>query len=125
MDDYELSSIRPRRGDEVLCFTGLGMQARQFKQLRYGQLPIDKTLDLHGMTLQEANGALARCLDHAYALGRRVVLMIHGKGGSQGSVIKGLVAKVLSNDPRVLAYVSACAQDGGTGALYCLLKRQR
>ena len=54
------------------------------------------------------------------------IRIIHGKGlssGKQKSVLKTYINHWLSEHERVLAFHSAKAKDGGTGAVYVLLKR--
>ena len=122
-DDHFYRTIRPIAGPAVLSYTGLGLQANQFRRLKSGALTIDRTLDLHGVTLPVADAMLHEAIAQAYKRQQRVLLIIHGKGGANGSVIKGLVAQRLQAHACVLAFASAASQDGGTGAVYCLLKR--
>ena len=59
--------------------------------------------------------------------GYRHVIIIHGKGyRSQGRpVIKPMVNRWLRQDDEVLAFCSARPKDGGTGAVYVLLRKTR
>lgn len=101
------------------------MDRRTAERLRRGQLPIDMRLDLHGMTREPAHHALSATLAAASSAGRRVVLVITGKG--QG-VLQSAVPRWLNegdNRQRVLAFCHAQPKDGGSGALYVLLKRKR
>jgi len=53
-------------------------------------------------------------------------MIIHGKGlggDSQYPVLKNLTINLLTAQDNVLAFTSALASDGGTGALYVLLKK--
>ena len=103
----------------------LDMDRRTAERLRRGQLPIDLRLDLHGMTREPAHHALSATLASAWAGGRRVVLVITGKG--QG-ILQTAVPRWLNegdNRRRVLAFCHAQPKDGGSGALYVLLKRRR
>lgn len=60
-------------------------------------------------------------------LGKRCLLIIHGKGGIQGAppVIKNLLNRWLPQINEVIAFHSALPKDGGSGAIYVLLKRNR
>jgi DNA-nicking Smr family endonuclease len=56
------------------------------------------------------------------------VRIIHGKGygsNNQGPIIKPLVNKWLQQRNEILAFCSARPNDGGTGAVYVLLKTLR
>jgi len=111
---------------DELMFTRPGLQQRVVRQLRRGQIAIEAELDLHGHTVPEAREALARFLRQAQANGRRCVRIIHGKGlGAAGKlpVLKVKVNSWLRQRGNVLAFCSARPQDGGTGAVYVLLKR--
>lgn len=101
------------------------MDRRTAERLRRGQLPIDMRLDLHGMTRDPAHQVLSTTLAAAWSGGRRVVLVITGKG--QG-ILQSAVPRWLNegdNRRRVLAFCHAQPKDGGSGALYVLLKRKR
>ena len=107
------------------------LDKRTLMRLRRGLLPVEGRIDLHGMTQDQAHGALDRYLAASGAAGRRCVLVITGKGyrpdGSTG-VLRGAVPRWLNQMPnreRVLAFCHATPADGGEGALYVLLRRQR
>jgi DNA-nicking Smr family endonuclease len=77
------------------------------------------------MTGAEAKAALrgfiAECVDHRL----RCVRVVHGKGrrsGPRGPVLKNVVNHWLQRADDVLAFGSARAVDGGSGAIYVLLK---
>jgi len=55
------------------------------------------------------------------------MLLIHGKGGYEGAppVIKNLISRWLPQFDEILAFHSAKAKDGGHGAVYVLLKRNK
>jgi DNA-nicking Smr family endonuclease len=83
------------------------------------------------MTSAEARPAVEAFLTHAYQDGKRCVLIIHGRGHNskdQIPVLKSRLASWLARGQRarlILAFVSARPCDGGAGALYVLLRRQR
>jgi len=110
-----------------LLFTRPGLQQRVIRQLRRGQIAVEGELDLHGHTVPEAREALVLFLHRAQRAGKRCVRVIHGKGhGTAGKlpVLKGKVNSWLRQRDSVLAFCSARPQDGGTGAVYILLKRE-
>lgn len=110
---------------ERLSFRRNHVSQRLLRRLARGSYAIEDELDLHGMTVDEAGVALrsffARCRDH----GSGCVRIVHGKGlgsGPRGPVLKSHVNAWLQRRDDVLAFVSARIVDGGTGAVYVLLK---
>lgn len=102
---------------------------RTSDRLKRGEMAIDGRIDLHGLTQEAAHVALNGFIARSYAMGRRCVLVITGKGRREGAgVLRSAVPRWL-NEPRlrpaILAFTHARPQDGGEGALYVLLKRQR
>jgi DNA-nicking Smr family endonuclease len=111
----------------ALFFTRPGVQRKVIRKLRRGQFRIEDQLDLHGMTVSKAADALAAFLGECAKRQRRCVCIIHGKGlGSSGrrAVIKQSVDRWLRLRNEVVAFCSAQPGDGGTGAIYVLLKRR-
>lgn len=105
-----------------------GIDRRSVQRLRRGERPIEARLDLHGMTQGEAHQVLAGFIARAWAAERRSLLVITGKGGARGGVLRRAVPRWLGEPPnasRVLAFVPAQPKDGGEGALYVLLRRRR
>jgi DNA-nicking Smr family endonuclease len=103
-----------------------GLDRASAERLRRGRYPIEARLDLHGMTQAEANRALAGFVAGSRVIGRRCVLVITGHGRISGGVLKTAVPRWL-NEPdlrgHVLAITPAQQRDGGTGALYLLLRK--
>ena len=111
---------------EELVFARRGLQHRTLKRLRRGQLAIQAECDLHGCTVVEAREVLSGFLHDCLARGFSCVRIIHGKGhGSHQRlpVLKGKVGGWLRQRDEVLAFCSARPVDGGTGAVYVLLKK--
>ena len=93
-------------------------------------MAIEARIDLHGQTQSSAYDALYRFVVASQAAGCRCVLIITGKGSvSQGGgVLRRLVPRWLAEPSlrrRIIALHRAQPCDGGDGALYVLLKRQR
>ncbi len=88
-------------------------------------------LDLHGMVQADAKEALERFVLESVRKGLRAVLVVHGRGlRSPGGtpVLKHAAAQWLSHGHMggyVLAFATARAADGGAGAMYVLLRRDR
>jgi DNA-nicking Smr family endonuclease len=99
------------------------------RRLRRGQIPVDARLDLHGMSSQEARTALEAFLRSMRERNERMVLVIHGKGAHSPlglPVLRGEVSAWLSQSTaseHVAAFATASQNDGGTGAVYVLLRR--
>jgi len=111
---------------EELLYAAPGVGPEVLRRLRRGQLSIQGRLDLHGMSVPEAKDAVARFLYTSRSRGLRSVLIIHGKGlGSHQKrpVLKGKLNQWLARRAEVLAFCSARGVDGGTGAVYVLLRR--
>jgi DNA-nicking Smr family endonuclease len=111
--------------DGALSFQRGGVRIQVMRRLRRGLYPIDDELDLHGLTQSAARNQLADFLARSRDGGLRCVRIIHGKGyrsGARGPVLKTAVNLWLRRHMDVMAFVSARAIDGGTGAMYVLLR---
>ncbi|HEY8538324.1 MAG TPA: Smr/MutS family protein [Steroidobacteraceae bacterium] len=94
-------------------------------KLRRGQYALDAEIDLHGLTAAQAKHALREFIVESVARRWRCVRVVHGKGrrsGPRGPVLKPTVVHWLQRSNDVLAFGSARAVDGGSGALYVLLR---
>lgn len=112
--------------NEELLFASPGVQLRLLKRLKQGHIPWDAGLDLHGYSIDEARDQLSKFIRDALRQRSRCVIVVHGKAFSQQGqqpLIKSYVNDWLRQLPGVLAFCSAQPRDGGTGALYVLLKR--
>lgn len=109
----------------LLSYQHHPLPARRMKQLKNGDIPYQAKLDLHGFRSEEAKDKLLNFLTKVRQKSIRCVLVIHGKGNYSGTPprIKNLVNIWLPQLPEVLAFHSAQPKDGGTGAVYVLLKR--
>ncbi len=124
-DPQEVTDVQP--GDEV-AFMRPGLQRSLFRKLKRGYFPVNAELDLHGMTSQQAKQALIIFLAQARELRLRCVRIIHGKGrrsSNQGPVLKQRVVHWLTQRDDILAFCSTPPSDGGTGAVYVLLRISR
>lgn len=129
VNDLYLSDYyaNPVEAESRLSFCRPGFPSKRMRELRQGLIYWEARLDLHGLKVEGAKDSLLRFIHKEYDLSHRCLLIIHGKGGQRGEtpVLKNLVHRWLPQIPEVLAYHSAIAKDGGNGALYVLLKRQR
>lgn len=111
---------------EELSFRRPHVPLKVLKDLRRGRYSIQDELDLHGMTSNEARLMLREFMHDVLLHGHRCVRIVHGKGlrsGPGGPVLKVKLNKWLPQWDQVLAFTTAPARDGGTGALYVLLAR--
>lgn len=110
---------------EILSYASSGIQNRVVKQLRAGKLPVEEVLDLHGLRLEQARKLLLEFFSYCELSGLRNVIIIHGKGyrSKEKPVLKPMLNRWLRASDRVLAFHSAQPRDGGTGAVYVLLKK--
>jgi DNA-nicking Smr family endonuclease len=110
-----------------LLFARNGLQHSVLRKLRRGQFSVAAELDLHGLRVEEARQELGQFLLHCRLTHKQCVRIIHGKGNRshrQQPVLKGKVNHWLRQRDEVLAFCSARPIDGGTGAIYVLLKRK-
>ena len=119
--------VRALEMGEEMSFRRAGVNDRTFRQLRRGRFSIEAELDLHGLTLEPARQELRSCIVKAAADGLGCVRVIHGRGlrsGDRGPVLKESVNTWLRHWEEVLAFSTARARDGGSGAIYVLLRRR-
>ncbi len=114
--------------------TGLEPFDRDIERaLSRGRRAPEATLDLHGMTLAAAERAVAQFVAQSAEQGRRVVLIVTGKGLrlEGGRVFGGRIRAEFpgwleraDNRPRVVGFRPAHPRHGGGGAYYVLLRRR-
>ncbi len=122
---------------EQLRTAPLQMDKKTFGQMNRGRLEPEARLDLHGMTLDRAHPTLTSFILRSHAAGKRLVLVITGKGKSRDDggpipvrqgVLKHQVPQWLNTvplSPVVLQIVQAHQKHGGGGAYYVYLRRHR
>lgn len=108
---------------------------RAQRQIARGKTPIDSTLDLHGMTQQQAFLRLSSHIEQASAAGQRCILVITGKGARQNAgadagsgVLRRNLPDWLGNQALsglVSGIAPAGRSHGGDGAFYVRLKKQK
>ncbi len=117
--------------DEYLEGYRVGLDPRLVSQLRRGEFAVQAHFDMHGMIQGAAKIALKEFIIASVRKGLRTVLVVHGRGlRSPGGhpVLKHASAGWLSHGAiggHVLAFTSARPADGGAGATYVLLKREK
>lgn len=110
--------------EAALSYARSGVQPRVMQKLKQGTSPWQAAVDLHGCTIDQARDAVLSLLDNARKEGLGIVKIVHGKGLQNGQpLLKTCVNGWLRQLPAVLAFVSCLPRDGGTGAVYVLLKK--
>lgn len=122
---------------EKLAQLPVKMDKKAFGKLRRGKLVPEGKIDLHGKTLDQAHPALTRFILQSHAAGKRLVLVVTGKGKDRDDggpipvrlgVLRHNVPHWLSVPPLaqvVLQVSEAHLKHGGGGAYYVYLRRNR
>ena len=120
-----LGEVPQRHPRDILEWKKDGVQRAVFARLKAGKYPVEGSLDLHRHTVKESRAALFKFLNLATAKAWRTVIIAHGRGEKSPTParIKGYVAAWLVQIPEVIAFHSAQNNQGGTGAVYVLLKK--
>lgn len=111
-----------------------GIEPRMHRKLRRGQVPIDATIDLHGMHQPQARSALHRFIAARIEQGDRTILVITGKGLkktghgeiAERGVLRHMLPVWLSEpalSPFIAGWEVSARHHGGEGAFYVRLKR--
>ena len=117
--------------DEYMEGCVKGVDPRLMRQLKDGLFPIQDYVDLHRLTQEAAEVRIRDFLIGSHGRGLRCVLIVHGKGLNSENhtpVLKRRLPTWLSRGPVrkiILAFSTAKPYDGGTGAIYVLLKRSK
>jgi DNA-nicking Smr family endonuclease len=120
--------LRDIEVEDVLFYARSGIQQKVQRKLRRGELDVEDELDLHGYTVAESKSAIIDFIEECKRRHIRYIRIIHGKGyrsEQKVPVLKTHVAYWLPQHKDVLAFASARPADGGTGALYVILKAVR
>lgn len=122
---------------ERLSHAPVRMDHGTHRQMVRGKLKPDARIDLHGMTLADAHPHLIHFVQNAYVEGKRLVLVITGKGKDRDDpgpipirrgVLRHQVPGWLAAPPlgaMVLDIRPAHLRHGGDGAYYVYLRRKR
>lgn len=118
--------------------SGKDLDKRTEEKFVRGELPIEGTIDLHGMRQEQAHKALINFIGNAITSNKRTVLVITGIGArsinpehwmeDQRGVLREKLPEWLASSPldhNILRHVQARPKHGGAGAFYVYLRRQR
>jgi DNA-nicking Smr family endonuclease len=117
--------------DEYMEGSVPGFDPKLMQRLKRGEFPIQSYLDLHGLTKQDAQEKVTEFILKSFHAGLRCVLVVHGRGlNSQDHIpiLKERLPYWLTRGPArklVLAFSTARPYDGGSGALYILLRKRK
>jgi DNA-nicking Smr family endonuclease len=101
-----------------------GQAIMDSKLMPTGKVHLDGMIDLHGMTLMQAEDQLKHYLLHAQRSHKRWILVITGKGAPDNSdSLRLTVPRWLSQWSMIAGYRIAKPKDGGDGALYVWIKK--
>lgn len=120
---------------ERLSHAPVRMDHGTYRRMLRGKLKPEGRIDLHGMTLSQAHSVLNAFIRRSHADGKRLVLVITGKGKDRDDpgpipirrgVLRHQVPHWLTAPPLgalVLDIREAHLRHGGAGALYVYLKK--
>ncbi len=118
-------------------FENGGIDKSTLRKFKREEFRVEAVLDLHGLTEDEAFAKVDSFIPQSYALGRRCVMIITGKGirvhpDEDIFAAKGVLRKQVPqwlNMARlramILIYKHPSEKMGGSGALYILLRRNK
>lgn len=113
------------------------MDRKAYGKMKRGKLSVDGKIDLHGMTLAQAHPALIGFIVSAHRQGKRLVLVVTGKGKPDSGtgpiperrgVLRHQTPHWLLSPPLgtiVMQVTPAHLKHGGDGAYYVYLRRGR
>ena len=98
------------------------------RKIQKGSISIDGRLDLHGLTQDDAYQVLFDRVEDAFYSGKKILLIITGKGNMGRGILRERVPQWLASAPfsiMVSEIGTAHASHGGAGALYVRIRRRR
>ncbi len=122
LSDNYVDMVKPQ---EILAYKSNGLQDGVFRKFRLGRYQIDARLDLHRKTVEQARKDVYRFIEDAKRYDLRTIIIVHGKGEIEAkpALLKSWVNKWLKELDDVLAFHSAQPFDGGSGAVYVMMKK--
>ncbi|STQ76689.1 DNA endonuclease SmrA [Grimontia hollisae] len=113
--------------DDIVAFKRPGVQDGVFRKLRLGKYDIHARLDLHKYTLKDARDEMLRFLKQCQRMDIRSVIIVHGKGelSNPQALMKSYICQWLEQIIDVQCFHSAQRHQGGTGAVYVMIKKSQ
>ena len=107
------------------------LDPKVLRKLNKGECKPEAVLDLHGLIQEEASKSVSNFVNLSYAQGKRLILIITGKGlHSKESPNQGILNKFIPKflqdrrfSSKVLHVQPAHSRHGGNGAYYCYLRK--
>ena len=115
------------------------IEDKDFKPKQKNYLKV-RSIDLHGYTLEQANNAIEQFILKAFEEGVSKLIIVTGKGihsdvekdpyvSKDLSILKYSVPEFINNNQNLMRVINdikdATIEDGGSGAFYILLKKNR
>lgn len=113
--------LNPVAEDAYLMYKQPTLPNHVFNKLKEGKFRWFEAVDIHGNSIEQAKEAVLKVIEITKQNQQSVLKIVHGKG--KDAVLKTCVNGWLRQHDDVLAFTSAAAKDGGTGAVLVLLKR--
>ena len=110
-------------GSDIVSHAQSGVSPKVIKKMKRGEIDSAPSLDLHGQTITQACESMSNFIYHHQ--NDKFIQIIHGKGYNSEnnmSVLKTQVVSFLKQHPQIMAFNSCPVKDGGTGAIFALLK---
>ncbi len=120
-----------------LAASPVNMDHKSFGKMKRGKIKPEARIDLHGMTMAQAHPELVAFILGSQSIGRRLVLVITGKGKDRDDggpiptrhgILRHQVPQWLALPPlsqAILQVTPAHLKHGGHGAYYVYLRRNR
>ena len=95
------------------------------RSINYEKISADATIDLHGLTVAEAQAQLNSLFIEAHKKGWKKVLIIHGKGihSKEEPKLKKAVMDFIEHSSYAGKHGIPGAADGGSGAVWVAVKK--
>ena len=124
-DKHSEHAIEKLSHEDSISFVLPTLPRKTLSKLRKGQFGVNASVDLHGLTSQQAKQELSRFLHYSVEEGYQCIHIIHGKGyrsTNDHPILKNDINVWLRQHQDIQAFCSTPPKDGGTGAVFVLLK---
>ena len=111
---------------ELKLGQGIALSKKNIRNFSKGNVFIENKIDLHGCNIVEAKNLLENFINQSVENGKRLILVITGKGKVGEGIIKNNIISWLNTKDfrnKILAVNYASKKHGGSGAIYILLRK--